>query len=420
VRVAIWLENCPEWVEAALAARHRGALVIAVNTRFRAREVQDILRRSEATAIVVSPKLRDELAQVDAPALEHVLAPGELSADGPDRSDPDAPWLVFTSSGTTGAPKLVVHTQGGMDAHAAAVADAFGYRAPDAVVLCMLPLCGVFGFCTLAGAQAAGCPYVLLDEFDAERASDLIRAHRVTHTTGSDEMIRRLLEHPTGTLREAGFAAFNLEPRPLVDAADARGIALYQCYGASEMQALVAHAPRDAPPERRAVAGGRPVSAAITVRVRDEEIQVRGPNVMAGYLGDEAATREAFTDDGFYRSGDLGRETDDGFEFITRRGDALRLAGFLVEPREIESFIETLEGVEAAQVVEVDGRPVAFVIGDADPDAIVERCRAELAGFKAPRTIIGLDAFPTTPSANGERVQRAELRRRAQEHVSAG
>jgi fatty-acyl-CoA synthase len=415
VRVAIWLENRPEWVEAAYAARHRGALAIAVNTRYRAREVQDILRRSQATAVVVSERLRDELAQVDAPALEHVLAPGELEAEGPDRSDPDAPWMVFTSSGTTGAPKLVVHTQGGIDAHAAAVADSFGYREPDAVVLCLLPLCGVFGFCTLAGALAAGCPYVLLEEFDAARASALIAEHRVTHTTGTDEMIRRLLEHDTGTLREAGFAAFNLEPRALVDAAHERGIALYQCYGASEMQALVAHAPRDAPPERRAVAGGRPISDAIAVRVRDEEIQVRGPNVMAGYLGDDEATREAFTDDGFYRSGDLGRETEHGFEFVTRRGDALRLAGFLVEPREIESFLETLDGVEAAQVVEVEGRPVAFVIGDAKPEAVVERCQAELAGFKAPRTVIGVDAFPTTPSANGERVQRAELRRRAVE-----
>jgi fatty-acyl-CoA synthase len=415
VRLAIWLENRQEWIDAAYAARRMGALCVAVNTRFKAREVEDILRRSEADAIMVSDGLRDELADVDAPALERVLAPGELEASGPDRSSPDAPWMVFTSSGTTGSPKLVVHTQGGIAAHAEAVADAFGYRADDAVVLCMLPLCGVFGFCTLAGALAAGCEYVLLGEFDAERASELIVEHGVTHTTGSDEMLRRLLEHPTGKLREAGFAAFNLEPRPLVDAADARGIALYQCYGASEMQALVAHAPRDAPPEQRAVAGGTPVSERIEVRVRDEEIQVRGPNVMAGYLGDELATREAFTDDGFYRSGDLGEETEHGFRFISRRGDALRLAGFLVEPREIESFLETVDGVEAAQVVEVEGRPVAFVVGDADTDALIERCAGELAGFKAPRTVLKVDAFPTTPSANGERVQRAELRRMAAE-----
>ena len=71
-------------------------------------------------------------------------------------------------------------------------------------------------------------------------------------------MFKRLFEHPTGTLREAGFAAFNLPPRPLVDAADERGITLYQCYGTSEIQALVAHAPRDASAEDRAKAGVHP------------------------------------------------------------------------------------------------------------------------------------------------------------------
>jgi fatty-acyl-CoA synthase len=394
--VAVQLPNVPEWVEIAYAARRLGARCVAVNTRFGPREVRDIVERSGAKFLI------GDLSDLDADAPEP-----------PDQTDPHAPWMVFTSSGTTGAPKLVAHTPRGIDAHARAVADSFGFRADDAVVLVMLPLCGVFGFCTLTGALAAGCPYVLLEEFDAAAASELIRAHRVTHTTGSDEMVRRLLEHDTGPLREAGFAAFNLEARPLVDAADARGIALYQCYGASEIQALVAHAPRDAPPEARAVAGGRPTSGDIEVRVRDEEIQVRGPNVMAGYLGDDEATRAAFTDDGFYRTGDLGRETEHGFAFVARRGDALRLAGFLVEPREIESFIETLDGVEAAQVVEVEGRPVAFVIGTAEPGFVAGRCRAELADFKAPRTVIPIDAFPTTPSANGERVRRAELRERA-------
>ena len=412
-RIAIWLPNCPQWVELALAAKRVGAMVIAINTRFRAREVQDILTRSEATHLAYWPGFHgidfDAIladVETDAELIDARSLPDLPDGDG----DPDAPWMVFTSSGTTGAPKLVVHTQRGLDAHARAVADAFGYRADDAVILCMLPLCGVFGFCTLAGALAAERPYVLLDVFDAARAAELIREHRVTHTNGSDEMFKRLLEHDTKPLREGGFAAFNLEPRPLIDAADERGLTLYQCYGTSEIQALVAHAPADAPAVERARAGGRPISDAICVRIADDEIQVRGPNVMAGYLNE---ADQPFTDDGFYRTGDLGRETDLGFEYLSRRGDALRLGGFLVHPREIESFLETLDGVEAAQVVEHEGRAVAFVLGEVDESDVIEHCRAELAGFKVPRRVIALDAFPTTPSANGERVQRAELRRLA-------
>jgi fatty-acyl-CoA synthase len=394
-RLAIWLPNGPRWVELALAAKAVGAMVIAVNTRFHRREVEDILARSGVTHIAADGAGFDGIETIDPDA--------ELPTGG---GDPDAPWMVFTSSGTTGPPKLVVHTQRGMDAHAAAVAESFGYR--DGVVLCALPLCGVFGFCTLMGALAAGADYVLLESFDAERASQLIAEHKVTHTTGTDEMFKRLFEYPTGTLREAGFAAFSLEPRPLVDAADARGITLYQCYGTSEIQALVAHAPRDAPAEERAKAGGTPISDAIDVRIVDDEIQVKGPNVMAGYLNE---SEDPFTEDGYYRTGDIGRETELGFEYLSRSGDALRLSGFLVHPREIEAFIERLDGVQAAAVVEYEGHPVAFVVGD--PKGVTEHCQSGLAGFKVPRRVIALDALPTTPSANGERVQRTQLRRMA-------
>ena len=93
------------------------------------------------------------------------------------------------------------------------------------------------------------------------------------------------------------------------------------------------------------MAGGRPVSDETEVRVRsvdddrllgigeEGELEIRGPSVMAGYLGDAEAEREAFTADGFLRTGDLGRLTDDGFAFVARRGDVLRLGGFLVNPQ---------------------------------------------------------------------------------------
>jgi fatty-acyl-CoA synthase len=415
-RVAVWLPNVPAWLELEFALARLGAIAVAVNTRFRAREAQDVVDRSGARLLVHAPGYE----RVDAERVELGAAYAALLAHPPlpdDRADADAACNVFTSSGTTGLPKLVVHRQGGIVAHSRAVARAFGYEANDAAVLAMLPLCGVFGFNTALGAIAGGARLVLLEEFEADQAVALIDRHRVTHTNGSLEMLRRILAaSEVPSLREAGFAAFSGDARALVDAGDRLGKRFYQCYGSSEAQALMARAPADAPAEARAVAGGPPVSEAIEVRVSDDgELEVRGPNVLAGYLGDE---RPDFTDDGFFRTGDVAEaDAERGFVYVARGGDALRLGGYLVAPREIEAFLEEQPGVQAAQVVGVqaDGRTraVAFAIGDFDEDAVLERCRGELARFKVPRRVVALDAFPTTPSANGERVRRGELRRRA-------
>ncbi|HEY7074426.1 MAG TPA: AMP-binding protein [Solirubrobacteraceae bacterium] len=421
-RVAVWLPNVQAWLELELALARLGAIAVAVNTRFRAREAQDVVDRSGARLLVHAPACE----RVDAERVE--LGPAyEALLDHPpledDRADPDAACNVFTSSGTTGLPKLVVHRQGGIVAHSRAVADAFGYRADDAVVLAMLPLCGVFGFNTALGALAGGARLVLLEEFDADAAVRLIDRERVTHTNGSLEMLRRVLAAgDVPSLREAGFAAFSGDARALVDAGDRLGKRFYQCYGSSEVQALMAHAPAAAPAAARALAGGPPVSGAIAVRVSDEgELEVRGPHVLAGYLGDEVPD---VTDDGFFRTGDIAEaDAERGFVYVARAGDALRLGGYLVSPREIEAFLEEQPGVQAAQVVgvEADGqtRAVAFAVGDFAEDAVLERCRAELARFKVPRRVLALDAFPTTPSANGERVRRGELRRLGAEALGA-
>jgi fatty-acyl-CoA synthase len=420
-RVAVWLPNVPAWLELEFALARLGAIAVAVNTRFRAREAQDVVDRSGARLLVCAP----DCERVDAERVELGSALEALLEHPPledDRASADAACNVFTSSGTTGLPKLVLHRQGGIVAHSRAVAGAFGYDT-DAVVLAMLPLCGVFGFNTALGALAGGARLVLLEEFDAGEAVALIERHGVTHTNGALEMLRRILQiSEVASLREAGFAAFSGDARALVDAGDRLGKRFYQCYGSSEVQALMAHAPAEAPAAARAVAGGPPVSKAIEVRVNaDGELEVRGPNVLAGYLGDDEPD---LTDDGFVRTGDVAEpDAERGFVYVARGGDALRLGGYLVAPREIEAFLEEQPGVESAQVVgvEADGqtRAVAFALGDFEEDAVLERCRAELARFKVPRRVIGLDAFPTTPSANGERVRRGELRRRAAELLGA-
>jgi len=382
-------------------------------------------------------------ADVRAVAYDDLLAADPMEED---HARPDAPCNAFTSSGTTGAPKLVLHCQRAIAVHSDAVATGFGYRAPDRVVLGMLPFCGVFGFNTIMGALAAGAPSVLMPVFDARAAVDLIERERVTNTNGSDEMLRRILAEAEpseriASLGEAGFAAFSGDARTLVDAGDALGKTFYMAYGSSEVQALLAHQPADAPPEVRARGGGPPVHEDTDVRVRSVddgslqppgesgELEIRGPSVMVGYLRDDEAAREAFTDDGYLRSGDLGALAEgEGFVYLTRRGDVLRLGGFLVSPVEIEDFLERLEPVRAAQVVGVDtpsgAQAVAFVIPasgqDVDERWIIGRCEADLAKFKVPRRVICVDEFPTTPSANGERVQRQVLRRRAAELIGPG
>jgi fatty-acyl-CoA synthase len=158
------------------------------------------------------------------------------------------------------------------------------------------------------------------------------------------------------------------------------------------------------------------------------ELEFKGPSLMVGYDGNPEATAAAFTEDGFLRSGDLGYLTEDGgFVFLSRMGDVLRLAGFLVSPREIEAYLEQHPDVEGVQVVGVTTAkgPRAFAFVVARAGATVEEadlaayCRRGLANYKLPVRFAAIGEFPVTPSANGFKIQRNKLRDMAQEIVAS-
>lgn len=157
------------------------------------------------------------------------------------------------------------------------------------------------------------------------------------------------------------------------------------------------------------------------------EIEAAGPSMMSCYADDAAATDAAITPDGYVRTGDLGYATADGFVFLARMGDALRLGGYLVNPLEIEAHLDAHPAVAASQVVgaaTANGqRAVAFVVarpgGKADAAALIAHCRAGLASFKCPAAIVFLDAFPVAESANGVKIQRAKLREWAGKRLGA-
>jgi len=465
--VALWLPNVSAWLATFFACAQLGAIAVSVNTRFRSHELGDILHRSGSRVLVFWPGFKGlEFAGIlgacDPQALEHLQsvvvyeeagAPppaallgkatvpyGLLAGGAPlleNNATADAGCAVFTTSGTTKAPKFVLHDQRTVIRHAFDVVKGFSLGS-DATMLLAPPLCGVFGFCNAMASLAAGRSMVMAPTWNAEQAARDIIAHRVTHINGTDEAAAQLLDmHDLSfsNIRFFGYAAFNPAQADIVKRADARGLKLVGLYGASEIQALYARQDEHAAVEERMLAGGLPVSAQARVRARDPEsgailahgapgeLEFFSPSSrMAGYHGNPEASREAFTDDGFYRSGDLGHTLADGrFVFLTRMGDALRLGGFLVSPAEIEAAVQEVPGIAACQVVAIaraEGLlPVAFVIlrpGTAlDEAAVIAHVASRLARYKVPRRVLAIAAFPVTPGANATKIQKGKLREMA-------
>jgi len=463
--VAVWLVNRLEWLALLFALARRGATLAAINTRYRREEVQDILHRSGARLLVMQSVFRniafaEVLSQVDGatlPALEKIvlLDEGDLpatligkpvialdserpAAGGHGHTEAETGVILFTTSGTTSKPKLVRQPQRSHTLHARDNVAYQGFDEDGAVLLASLPLCGTFGLNNVLPAFAAGAPVILQQAFEADEALQLMIQYRVTHLFGSDEMFRRLIDgaadgKPFAHARRFGFGAFSSSFDDYARAAWDKGVPLYGLYGSSEVLALFAGQPHYPDVERRIEGGGMPIPKGAQVRVRDTdsgellpvgesgELEITSPSCFLDYLNNPEATRKALTEDGWFRTGDLGYLRDDGsFVYQSRMGDAIRLSGFLVNPAEIEALLKAQPGVDDAQVVavDIDGTPraVAFVVAageQPEPAALIATCRNLMASFKAPARIWFVEDYPVTVSANGAKVQRNKLRDQA-------
>ncbi|BFG79501.1 AMP-binding protein [Paraburkholderia terrae] len=446
--VAVWLPDGAVWVQLFFAAAQLGALMVPVSTRFKLQEALHVVKTAQAHVLVVPQRFLDydyagaaNDIKAASDVLQHVVEVSQFDDLQWGAFEPYPQWegretdllSTFMTSGTTGQPKLAAHTAGGIARHARNVARYNDMRVGD-VVLCALPLYGVLGFVQAIAALASGAACVLLPVFKADVAAAAIERHRVTHFFGSDAMLDMVLnagDFSLASWRRGAFPEYaGLGQSVITKAWTDWGVRLTALYGMSECFAMTAMRDSEGEPEQRGMPGGTPISAEIAFRIADPasgaqlpdrhqgELQLRGYNVMAGYLNNPVATAGAFTPDGWFKTGDLAYADGGAFCYVGRIRDSLRLRGYLVDPAEIEIFLAQHPGVLAAQVVgvHIDGEgdvAVAFVRNSAAPATeheLIAYCKQGIAGFKVPRRIVTVDAFPQRDGPNGVKILKNELR----------
>ncbi|MCU1501826.1 MAG: hypothetical protein JWM12_1180 [Ilumatobacteraceae bacterium] len=408
-RVLVSGASSIDYVVAYIGVLRAGAVALAVNSSYTQREVgliaadaRPVLAISDQPAMAGWLEAAVPGTRTTSPALEN-LPPADASARIDVAGPSDGALLVYTS-GTTGVPKGVPLSHANLLASAEAVRLAWRWTAEDRLALA-LPLYHLHGLGVgLHGTLAAGATAVLLDRFDPGVVIDAV-SDGATMFFGVPTMWNRLAAHP----RVAELSALRLgvsgsAPLPAdlhAAIAELTGLPPLERYGMSETAMLVSN-PFEG--ERRAGSVGFPLPG-VDVRLTaneggSAEIEVRGPNVFAGYLNRPDATAAAFDDD-WFRTGDLGEIDDDGYLHIVGRSKELIISGgFNVFPREVEDVVRSCPGVLDVAVVGVPDpewgeRVTAFVVADGVPDDALAAWSAErLVAYKRPRRWERIAAIP--------------------------
>ncbi|MGB6008947.1 MAG: malonyl-CoA synthase [Castellaniella sp.] len=435
-RVAVQVDKSPEALMLYLATLRAGLVYLPLNTAYHEAEVTYFLEDAEPAVVVCS-----ESARVWCEPLAHRKGAARvftLNADGQGslmqaaaghgpvfetaRNAPDDLAAILYTSGTTGRSKGAMLTHANLASNALTLKAYWGWRSDD-VLLHMLPIFHVHGlFVASHGALLAGARMIWLPRLDVDRALHYLP--RCTLMMGVPTYYVRLLADARFD-REAcsNMRLFISGSAPLLvdtfrEFQARSGMTILERYGMSET-GMIASNPYDPARGERLPGTVGPALPGITVRVVDDadmavpvgepgHVQVRGPNVFAGYWRMPEKTRQEFTPDGWFRTGDIGALggagiPDDYLSIVGRSKDLIITGGYNVYPKEIEMVIDAMPGIQESAVIGIPhadfGEAVVAVVvpragAAVDTQAMLADLKIGLANFKVPKQIHVADALP--------------------------
>lgn len=438
-RIAYLGENHPSFVEVFFATTQLGGIFVPLNTRLTPLEHNFVLNDSGATVLVVSESLAAEAERaIIGTTVEHMIVASDLpelqrsgSTDFHDTqillSDPAA--LMYTS-GTTGRPKGAVLTHGNLIWNSVNVLVDYDLVSSDrALMISPMFHAASFGMGVLP-SLLKGATLILESGFEPARALELIQRYQVTLMSGVPTTYQMLCEHDDwentdlSSLQKLTCGGSPV-PMRVIEAFEARGLSFTGGYGMTE----TAPGATSLQPEfsiSKAGSAGLP-HFFTSVRVADKlgallpaqhigEIQISGPNVIREYWNNADATHESFTDDGWFRSGDLGFFDEEGFLFVSDRiKDMIISGGENIFPAEIEAVLMRSDEIAACAVIGVPdekwGEAPVAVITLAGENFDVNNAQLELyehlARYKVPKRFVIISEMPRTASG---KIKKNELR----------
>ncbi len=417
-------------------------MYLPLNNAYREAEIEYFLGNAEPEVVVCNPANEPWISPIAGrlprcrPFTLGTRRDGSLlafAAGFPDafatreRCDDDLAAILYTS-GTTGRSKGAMLSHGNLSSNATVLHLAWRWRRGD-VLLHALPIFHVHGlFVASHGALLAGAKMIWLDRFDP--ATVCAQLPRATVFMGVPTMYVRLLDSDAFDRRAvAGMRLFVSGSAPLLTETFVRfeertGQRILERYGMSETAMLTSNAYDG---NRRAGTVGLPLPG-VELRIVDDDgkptawgdiggIQVRGPNVFSGYWRMPDKTREEFTADGWFRTGDVGRFDANGYVTIVGRSkDLIISGGYNVYPKEIESYLDDMPGVAESAVFGIPDRDfgeavTAVVVPRAgeqvDVAALIAALKSRIAGFKVPKSIHVVAELPRNQMG---KVQKNQLR----------